>query len=179
MNEQNLYNSILNSVTAILFLATPHRGSEETSIPFILSSILNIALTGTSRLVGSMRSDLIKAIEKDSQILKDISTTFRNLTRNIKVASFIEQKITPPSKKRVLNFLAILNPWSWRTASRSLTNSPVLWILRKRKSYLCQTAITAVYVGSVPRPALVIKPFGGCFWNWQNQAKSVCNLTGR
>lgn len=48
-----------------------------------------------------MRSDLIKALEKDSQVLKDISTNFRNQTSNIHIASFIEQDITPPLKSRV------------------------------------------------------------------------------
>ena len=181
VNENELYNSILNSVTAILFLGTPHRGSEETSIPLILTSIVNVALTGTSRVVGSMRSDLIKAIEKDSPVLKDISTNFRHLTRNIKVASFIEQDITPPSKKRVLNFLShcILNPRSWLTASRSLIDSLVSWILRVSESCLCQTAITGVSVDSMPRLAPVTKLFGGCFRIGPSQAKWVSHLAER
>jgi hypothetical protein len=67
----------------------------------VLTSIANVALAGTSRFVGAMRSDLIRSLEKDSKMLKDISTHFRNQTRDIKIASFIEQNCTPPAKDRV------------------------------------------------------------------------------
>jgi hypothetical protein len=89
------------SVAGILFLATPHRGSSETQFPTVLTSIANVALSGTSRFVGNMRSDLIKALEKDSKILKEISTSFRHQARSMKIASFIEQSLTPPAKSRV------------------------------------------------------------------------------
>jgi hypothetical protein len=88
-------------VTGILFLSTPHRGSSQTQFPVVLTRIANVALSGSSRFVGAMRSDLIKALEKDSKILKDISTDFRNQTRSIKIASFIEQSLTPPANLRV------------------------------------------------------------------------------
>jgi ankyrin repeat domain-containing protein 50 len=95
-----MYENIRMSVTAILFLGTPHRGSQETVFPLVLTSIANVALAGTSRFVGSMRSDLIKSLERDSKILKDVSTNFRNQTHDIKIASFIEQDRTPPAKNR-------------------------------------------------------------------------------
>jgi|SRR5450432_540385 len=99
--DNELYENIRTSVTAILFLGTPHRGSGETGFPLVLTTIANVALAGTSRFVGSMRSDLIKSLEKDCKILKDISTNFRNQTQSIKIASFIEQNHTPPAKSRV------------------------------------------------------------------------------
>lgn len=83
-----------------MFLGTPRRGSSETQLPIILTSIVNIALTGTKRFVGTMRTDLLRTLQSDSQILKEISTTFRNQTRNIKIGSFIEQNVTPPAKTR-------------------------------------------------------------------------------
>ncbi|KAI9774712.1 MAG: hypothetical protein M1839_001673 [Geoglossum umbratile] len=98
-----IYDNIRASVTAILFLGTPHRGSEETGFPLVLTSIANMALAGTSRFIGSARSDLIKSLEKDSKMLKDISTDFRDQTRDIKVASFIEQNCTPPAKNRIVD----------------------------------------------------------------------------
>lgn len=99
--EDELFDSIWISVAGILFLGTPHRGSSETQFPMVLTSIANVALSGTTRFVGAMRSDLIKALEKDSKILKDVSTSFRNQARSIKIASFIEQSLTPPAKSRV------------------------------------------------------------------------------
>jgi len=101
--DNEIYDNIRTSVIAILFLGTPHRGSEETGFPLVLTSIANVALAGTSRFVGSMRSDLIKSLEKDSKILKDISTNFRGQTRDIKIASFIEQNRTPPAKNRIVD----------------------------------------------------------------------------
>ena len=88
-------------MAGILFLGTPHRGSSETQFPIVLTSIANIALSGSSRLIGAMRSDLIKTLQKDSKILKDISTDFRNQTQSMKIASFIEQSVTSPAKSRV------------------------------------------------------------------------------
>lgn len=85
----------------IFFLGTPHRGSSQTQLPMVLTNIANLALSGASRFVGGMRTDLVKSLQKDSPILKDISTNFRNQTRNIRIASFIEQEITPPANARV------------------------------------------------------------------------------
>jgi hypothetical protein len=98
-----MYSSIHKSVTTILFLGTPHRGSEEGTFPSALADIANVALVGTSRFVGSMRSDRIKSLQKDPKILKEISTNFRKQTRGIKIASFIEQTANPPAKNRVLS----------------------------------------------------------------------------
>ncbi|PMD49359.1 uncharacterized protein K444DRAFT_549306 [Hyaloscypha bicolor E] len=99
--EDELFDPIRKSVAGILFLGTPHRGSSETQFPMILTSIANLALRGTSRFTGAMRSDLIEGLKKDSKSLKEISTSFRNQTRNMKIASFIEQSCTPPAKSRV------------------------------------------------------------------------------
>ncbi|KAH9208242.1 Alpha/Beta hydrolase protein, partial [Leptodontidium sp. 2 PMI_412] len=55
--EDELYESIRTSVNGILFLATPHRGSGSTQFQSVLTGIANVALSGTSRFVGHMRSD--------------------------------------------------------------------------------------------------------------------------
>ncbi|KAH0536065.1 hypothetical protein FGG08_007031 [Glutinoglossum americanum] len=95
------YDDITNSVSAILFLATPHRGSGGTRLPMVLATIANVLLTGTSRFVGRTRTDLIETLKRDSGDLKGISTDFRNQMGNMKIASFIETSITPPAKTRV------------------------------------------------------------------------------
>jgi hypothetical protein len=95
------YGNITDSVSAILFLATPHRGSGETQLPMVLARIANVALAGTSRFIGRMRTDLIESLERDSGDLKGISTDFRNQMGDMKIASFIETSITPPAKTRV------------------------------------------------------------------------------
>lgn len=95
------YGHITESISAILFLATPHQGSNQTQLPMVVGSIVNIALTGTSRIIGSIRTDLMEALEKDSENLKQISVDFRNQIENIRIASFIEKEITRPAKSRV------------------------------------------------------------------------------
>jgi hypothetical protein len=67
----------------------------------VVTGIANLALTGTSRFVGRMRSDLIENLKKDSKVLEDIATNFRKQTNSFQIASFIEQDITPPLKSRV------------------------------------------------------------------------------
>ncbi|KFY10411.1 hypothetical protein V492_05039 [Pseudogymnoascus sp. VKM F-4246] len=97
------FGTITKSVVGIAFLATPHRGSSQAEFPALLASAVNITLTGTSRYVGSMRSDLIKSLEKDSEGLNDISTNFRNQMRDIKIASFTEQDKMPPANKLIVD----------------------------------------------------------------------------
>ncbi|KAH0562180.1 hypothetical protein GP486_003124 [Trichoglossum hirsutum] len=97
------YGDITNSVSAILFLATPHRGSETTQLPKVLAEIANLALTGTSLFIGRNRTDLIGFLERDSEGLKRISTDFRNQMGDMKIASFIETSITPPSRTRIVD----------------------------------------------------------------------------
>jgi hypothetical protein len=67
----------------------------------VLANITNAALAGAARFTGQTRADLLKSLEKDSGVLKTLSTNFRNQVSNIKIISFIEQKITPPFKQRV------------------------------------------------------------------------------
>lgn len=88
-------------MNGIMFLATPHRGSGSTQFISVLTRVANVALSGTSRFTGQLRIDLINALEKDSQGLKDISTRFKNQTSNFNIASLIEQDVTPPLKARV------------------------------------------------------------------------------
>ncbi|OBT84698.1 hypothetical protein VE02_06122 [Pseudogymnoascus sp. 03VT05] len=102
-NEDLLYDNTRKSVAGIALLSTPHRGSSQTELPLVLANIANVALSGVGRYVGSMRSDLIKSLEKDSMSLKDISTNFRDQTENMKIASFYELKTTPPVNKLIVD----------------------------------------------------------------------------
>ena len=95
------YANIRDSVIGILFLGTPHRGSSTTQLPQVLANIANATLTGTARFTGQIRTDLLKSLEKDSGVLRTLSTDFRNQASNIKIVSFIEQNTTPPYKQRV------------------------------------------------------------------------------
>lgn len=95
------YGSIAESVSAILFLATPHQGSEHASLPAVLCSVANVALIGTTRFTGPMRTDLVESLKKDSDNLNEISKDFRNQVKTIKIASFVEDVVIRPLKSRV------------------------------------------------------------------------------
>jgi hypothetical protein len=95
------FDDIRTYTLGIMFFGTPHRGSESTAFPMTLGNVANIALSRTSRYTGKIRTDLIDMLKKDSDFLKRISTNFRNQLGKLKLSSFIEQDITPPSSVRV------------------------------------------------------------------------------
>lgn len=101
MIDGSRYDDVRNSIIGILFLGTPHRGSNATSLPQIVAGIANVTLTGTSRFTGKTRSDLIAVLEKESGVLTTLSTEFRNQAGKLKIASFVEQNTTPPTNSRV------------------------------------------------------------------------------
>jgi hypothetical protein len=45
--------------------------------------------------------NLINNLRKDASILKDFSINFRNQMQAIRIASFIEEQVTPPAKASV------------------------------------------------------------------------------
>ncbi|KAI9767152.1 MAG: hypothetical protein M1839_004625 [Geoglossum umbratile] len=97
------YANIRDSVVGILFLGTPHRGSSTTQFPEVLTRITDVALADSPRFTDKMRKDLFESLEKGSDILKTISTEFKNQVSNIRIVSFIEQNTIPPSKQRVVD----------------------------------------------------------------------------
>lgn len=99
--KQTTYQDIRSSCCGIIFLGTPHRGSLQTDWPLLIARIANIATSGTSRLVGNARTDLLKVLQREAPALEQLARDFADQPRNIKIASFVEQNITPPAKERV------------------------------------------------------------------------------
>ena len=84
------YPFIQNSVKGILFLSTPHRGSDSVKWPLVLANILNASSLGLAR------KDLLKSLERNSEELLSISKNFRNQVEGVRIISFYEQNTTPP-----------------------------------------------------------------------------------
>ncbi|TGO23957.1 hypothetical protein BPAE_0116g00180 [Botrytis paeoniae] len=93
--DNNLYKNTFDSTSAILFLATPHMGSDETKIPLSVANFANGCLSVPMRLSGRVRDDLIMPLARGSHILRDVQQTFKEkkLYEGISIASFQEQVI--------------------------------------------------------------------------------------
>lgn len=95
-NEPQNYPGISTYLTAILFLGTPHQGSSTARYAAILAQTANVAIIGSqaSRFTGVMRTGLLKTLQRHESELLSIAEDFRYHTSNIKIASFVEGKIT-------------------------------------------------------------------------------------
>ena len=83
------YNSISESTVGIIFLGTPHRGSENATYGTILSNIATSVLNGPpSRLVNALRTN--------SEALMRLTTDFRFQLPKYQVYSFYEMKPMKP-----------------------------------------------------------------------------------
>lgn len=94
------YKNILDSTTAVLFLGTPHGGSDSAALAKPLVDIAHVALP---RLWGTVRKDLIASLERNGSELLELSGQFRSIVdkENIRVFSFVEQDRHPLLSSRV------------------------------------------------------------------------------
>lgn len=95
------YGHILSTVPSILFLSTPHGGSDPADLLAVIAQVATIPLA--SRWVGRTRHELITALGRNSKELYTISKEFRHHTKNLKIFSFIEQKSIPPLNKLIVD----------------------------------------------------------------------------
>lgn len=101
----------------------------------------------------------MKSLEKDSKVLKSISTNFRNQASKFKIVSFIEQKTTPPLKERVSHSRFDSYSFSVSNLARLLMMSAVSWTFQGRLLCLWMAAITGRYADSVTTTALLSNPY--------------------
>ncbi|TVY92179.1 Ankyrin repeat domain-containing protein [Lachnellula willkommii] len=102
-NDPTRYGDIHSSTTSILFMATPHRGSDHAALFSGIAEIANWPLAGTlSRFKGKVRDDLIRGLEKDSPAIRKIAEDFRKLG-GLKFFSFVEMNRTKPLSRKVVD----------------------------------------------------------------------------
>jgi len=99
VTDNDDYGNILISTPGIIFLATPHGGSDAASVASMLASIMNLPLFGVG--LPRARKDSLQALEKGSKQLFEIARDFRKHTRDITMYSFIEKMSIPPFRNRV------------------------------------------------------------------------------
>lgn len=78
------YHAIIKAVTAIIFLSTPHRGS---NFAEVLNRILQVSLVSAPK-------EYINDLAKNSATLQRINETFRHVVKGLNIVSFYETQPT-------------------------------------------------------------------------------------
>ena len=79
------YESIIKAISAIIFLATPHRGS---SLAVVLDQILRSTLVISSK-------QYVSELAKNSFTLQKLNEQFRHIAPRLDIISFYETQSTP------------------------------------------------------------------------------------
>ena len=82
--------SLFSSTTGVVFMGTPHQGSELVPWAMLAANIANVAFG------QALRSDLIEALKTGSGILAEISRAFVHLSTALRIMSFIETQVERP-----------------------------------------------------------------------------------
>ena len=104
------YGDILNSTTTILFMGTPHRGSE---VPRRASPLTNIVKVAT--LSQGIRRDLLAVLKTNSDDLIAIAHQFVDRANSLTIRSFVEMLKDP--LLRVLVCFRYLISLRWKNVS--------------------------------------------------------------
>jgi triacylglycerol esterase/lipase EstA (alpha/beta hydrolase family) len=89
----SVYGVFSELTSAILFMGTPHRGSDVASWA---STVSSIAMLGRG-----VRRDLLNSLKQDSGVLSDISSQFIHRTVGLSILTFTEQQVEAPLRTLV------------------------------------------------------------------------------
>lgn len=123
------YHSLFQNTLGIIFLGTPHRGSEIASYGNILANIAAAVMRKPS-------SRLTDALQTNSPELLQLTSEFRHQLPNYQVVSFYERKPTKPFPSLVSQVSADGRPSTNSLAqSRSSRNTPHSWKSKGKTRY--------------------------------------------
>ena len=86
--------AVSESVIGIVFLGTPHRGSNLANLASVIGNMLNVSSIAVRPAV--IKTGDLKLLTKNSGLLLDLAMSVRNRLENISVVSFYETEPTPP-----------------------------------------------------------------------------------
>ncbi|KAF2188394.1 hypothetical protein K469DRAFT_661153 [Zopfia rhizophila CBS 207.26] len=102
--QQSYYGPIGESTLGIIFMGTPHRGSELVPWAMLFSNVVNLATLG-----NGVHKNLLRQLDRKSNTLTDISRQFMHRASSLKIMSFIEQHAERPLNTLVVpEYSAIL-----------------------------------------------------------------------
>lgn len=84
------YKDIRHSVSGVIFMGTPHRGSDMANTADILTKLINVASLGLAS--AAVKTQLVANLKTDCEMLVDLSEGFRHET--IQVITFYEMRET-------------------------------------------------------------------------------------
>ncbi len=82
------YHDIAAATGAIIFLATPHRGSKTANIGSLLSHVASLAFQNPSK-------QLLETLKYNSNTLSQLSQEFREIHSAFDIVNFYERRKTP------------------------------------------------------------------------------------
>jgi pimeloyl-ACP methyl ester carboxylesterase len=89
-NDKN-YSSMVNSIAAVIFLGTPHRGS---GLAEVLKKVLSVSLQAPRAFINDLC--------KNSSALEEINESFRHIASELSIISFYETKTTKVGGRRLM-----------------------------------------------------------------------------
>jgi hypothetical protein len=92
----NHYGNILSSCKAIVFMGTPHRGSDIALWAAMISEIVN-----ATSVSSTLRTELLRDLGLKSMVLRDISRQFVPRASMLAIVSFVEKEFTPGLRRLV------------------------------------------------------------------------------
>lgn len=105
------YGRILQSTLGVVFLATPHRGSDIANLANIFFTIANTcqAVTTVGLRPIAARTELLEYLTRNSKALQDLITSVRHSLQSLSIVTFYESRFMPPlsslvSKQTRLNY---------------------------------------------------------------------------
>lgn len=93
-HEDETFAEVLRTTKAIMFMGTPHRGSDIATslVPLIDAINLGLRYSGGSRIAGIMRHDLVDMLSRNSTALDDINESFIPRAKNMHIISCYETR---------------------------------------------------------------------------------------
>lgn len=101
--DRKRYGDVLDSTIGIVFLGTPHCGSNIADMTAVLGRVIN-SLSATTTLglrPNIIKHDLLEALAYDSKSLQELDLSVRHLLGQIMITSFYETLPLPPLKTPV------------------------------------------------------------------------------
>ncbi|OIW34693.1 hypothetical protein CONLIGDRAFT_658495 [Coniochaeta ligniaria NRRL 30616] len=103
--DDMFYGKLLSSVTGIVFMGTPHKGSSVANLGSVVGRIVNTCVaTSTATLQSkAIRTDLLDYLNSDSKVLRDLAVSVRNRLQDLTVVSFYETEALSPLSAMIVD----------------------------------------------------------------------------